>query len=255
VLLAAAISVDLGVRELVVANALLPTPVHELDGHHVPRSELVLLCELTGELADEGPFLDLTETFDIVRRQPVARVERVLARPQPLFHALLPSGEEHKVLMGMPREPSILRAVNEVCQCHDVRVTPGGCCWLHGVVQIRKRADADARAAIDAAFRGHPSMKHVFVVDEDVDIDDPAAIEWALATRFQGDRDLVLRPAQRGSSLDPSAAPETHLTAKLGFDLTIPLATPAEPYRRARPPLTVRLEDYLARGERDADEG
>lgn len=244
VLVAGAVSVELGRSELAIANALAETRLVDLEGHLVPESQVVLLCRFTDETADEGPFLDLTETFDFVRKQPVARVEKIYLRRGALFHVLLPADLEHKLLMGFPREPTIYREVSRVCECLDVRLTPGGCCWLHGAVRIRKRDEGDGRKAIEAAFRGHSSMKHVFVVDEDVDIDDPAALEWALATRFQGDRDLVLKPGEKGSSLDPSSDPDTKITTKIGFDLTAPLAG-ADAFRRAAPASDVRLEDYL----------
>jgi len=245
VLLGAAMSVELEKSELAIANALHETRAVRLAGHVIPESELVLVCEFTGETADEGPFLDLTETFDIVRRQPVARVEQVFARPGPVYHALLPGGPEHKVLMGMPREPTIFREVSRVVDCLDVRITPGGCSWLHGAVKIRKQRGDDGRKAIEAAFAGHRSMKHVFVVDEDIDLDDPRALEWAMATRFQGDRDLVVRPGEKGSSLDPSADAETRETTKLGFDLTIPTGGASEKFSRPDPPVDVDLADYL----------
>ncbi len=247
VLVGSAMSVELDKSELAIANALHRTKAVRLDGHIIPESELVLICEFTGEQADEGPFLDLTETFDIVRKQPVARVKKVFARPDSIYHGLLPGGVEHKILMGMPREPTIFREVSRVVDCLDVRITPGGCSWLHGAVKIRKQHGDDGRKAIEAAFAGHASMKHVFVVDEDIDIDDPRALEWALATRFQGDRDLVLRPGERGSSLDPSSNSETRETTKLGFDLTIPAGAPREKFLRPEPPVKVNLEEYLER--------
>lgn len=246
VLLGAAMSVELEKSELAIANALHETVAVRLAGHVIPESELVLICEFTGEIADEGPFLDLTGTFDIVRRQPVARVKRIFARPGPVYHALLPGGPEHKVLMGMPREPTIFREVSRVVDCLDVRITPGGCSWLHAAVKIRKQRGDDGRKAIDAAFAGHGSMKHVFVVDEDIDLDDPRALEWAMATRFQGDRDLVVRSGEKGSSLDPSADAETRRTTKLGFDLTIPAGGAPDSFRRPDPPMAVDLDDYLA---------
>jgi 2,5-furandicarboxylate decarboxylase 1 len=245
VLLAAAISVELGTSELGIAAALGAGPLVDLDGMVVPAAEIVLDCEVTDEVADEGPFLDLTETFDVVRPQPVLRVRRIFARRDALFHALLPGDYEHKILMGMPREPTIFREVAKVCECLDVILSPGGCSWLHGIVKIRKRREDDGTRAIAAAFRGHPSMKHVFVVDEDVDLEDPAQVEWALATRFQGDRDLVIRPHEKGSSLDPSSDLATRETCKLGFDLTVPGLARREEFRRARSPLDLRLEDYL----------
>jgi UbiD family decarboxylase len=83
------------------------------------------------------------------------------------------------------------------------------------------------------------------VVDEDIDIDDPAQLEWAMATRFQAHRDLVLRPGQKGSSLDPSSDLETGQTTKVGFDLTIPAGRDPEAFRRVPPPLQIDLDDYL----------
>ena len=82
---------------------------------------------------------------------------------------------------------------------------PGGCSWLHAIVQIDKQAEDDGKKAIQAAFAGHRSCKHVFVVDKDIDIYNPLEVEWALATRFQGDADLVIKPKEPGSSLDPSS--------------------------------------------------
>jgi 2,5-furandicarboxylate decarboxylase 1 len=83
------------------------------------------------------------------------------------------------------------------------------------------------------------------VVDEDIDIDNPRSLEWAMATRFQGHRDLVVRQGEKGSSLDPSANPETRETTKLGFDMTIPAGGAPEKFLRPDPPVKVDLKDYL----------
>jgi 2,5-furandicarboxylate decarboxylase 1 len=163
-------------------------------------------------------------TYDDVRKQRVFKVKRVTHRKNPVYHALVPGGLEHKVMMGMPREPTILKKVNEVCECVDVSITPGGCSWLHGVVKIRKKSEEDGRKAIEAAFKGHASMKHVVIVDEDIDILDPLDVEWAISTRVQMDKDAVIKPGEKGSSLDPSADPETRATCKVGLDATCPIA-------------------------------
>lgn len=84
-------------------------------------------------------------------------------------------------------------------------------------------------------MRGHGSCKHVFVVDEDIDPEDPERMEFAMATRFQADRDLHTFPGVKGSSLDPSADQETRETCKAGFDLTKPLGDDSG-YRRAALP-------------------
>jgi UbiD family decarboxylase len=243
VLVSAAISVDAGISEADIANALEETPLLKLDGHLVPPSDVVIIAEFTGELHEEGPFLDLTETFDIVRSQRVARVKNIYAQKGAMYHALLPGGLEHKVLMGMPREPTIYREVSKICEVKDVLVTPGGCSWLHGAVSIRKKHPDDGRKAIEAAFKGHKSMKHVFVVDDDINIHDPNEIEWAMATRFQADKNLTMK-RDKGSSLDPSSDMDTQMTCKAGFDLTIPEGGRKE-FRRPGLPMKLNLADYL----------
>jgi UbiD family decarboxylase len=232
VLLAAAMSPPKGVDELAIANALCPTPLVKcktVDLEVPADAEIVLEGRITSEMTAEGPFIDLTETWDIVRQQPVVEIQCVTHRRDAIYHALLPGKAEHKVLMGMPREPTIFAEVNKVAECLDVLVTPGGTSWLHAVVQIRKRSEDDGGKAIDAAFRGHGSLKHVVVVDEDVDPHNLAEVEWAIATRFQATSGLVVRAEQPGSSLDPSARHvpgQKSRTAKMGLDATIPWRAP-----------------------------
>ncbi len=203
------------------------------NGTLVPyHSELVLEGVLTDEYVDEGPFVDITGTYDIVRKQPVVVFERFYHRKNPIFHLLLSGGYEHYNLMGMPREPTIFREVQkEGVEVLDIYLTPGGASWLHGVVKIRKHRDEDGKKAIEAAFRGHSSMKHVVIVDEDIDIRNPEDVEFAIATRFQGDKDMVIYENVRGSSLDPSAYGKNHLTTKIGLDATAP-AGKLEEFRR-----------------------
>ncbi len=245
VLLGAATSFGIEEDEMAVANALADSPVIELAGHTIPQSEVVMICEFTGEMHDEGPFVDLTDTPDIIRQQHVAKIKRIFIRDDSVFHALLPSGPEHKVLMGMPREPTIFNSVNKVVDCHDVFMTHGGGSWLHGVVAINKKKEDDGMKAIEAAFAGHASMKHVWIVDSDIDVTDPESVEWAMATRFQGDSGLVVKTGVKGSSLDPSSNPETRETVKVGFDCTIPLDRDKDDFARPKPGMKVKLEDYL----------
>jgi 2,5-furandicarboxylate decarboxylase 1 len=220
------------------------------------EAEWVLEGRLTQELAAEGPFIDLTETYDIVRQQPVIEIDCITHRQDAIYQALLPGLEEHKLLMGMPREPTIYAAVNAACRCTNVCLTPGGMSWLHAVVQIDKQGPDDGSLAITQAFEGHSSLKHVVVVDTDVDPFDPAQVEWAIATRFQADRDLLLFRDQPSSSLDPSATQvpgQKARTAKMGLDATIPwvkrdgrIRTAEERIAFVRvdyPPVAV--EDYL----------
>ena len=236
-LAAAATSVDLGMNELEIANALETFQVVRAKSVDVlvpAEAEFVLEGVVYRDRRHaEGPFVDLTETYDVIRQEPVFEVRTITHRRDAIWQALLPGGLEHKLLMGMPREPTIFRKVNEVVRCLDVHVTPGGCSWLHAVVQIDKQQEDDGIKAIQAAFAGHRSCKHVFVVDADIDIYNPQEVEWALATRFQGERAMVIKEKETGSSLDPSAEPGTHLTTKIGFDLTKPLQTSGKSFEKA----------------------
>ena len=228
VLLAAATTLPMGVDELGMANALEETAVVKCKtvDLKVPKDcEIVLEGRITKNMTAEGPFLDTTGTIDKVRQQPIIEIKCVTHRKNPIYQALLPGRREHQFLMGMPKEPSIFNEVNKVCECKDVYITPGGCSWLHAVVQIRKKNQDDGKKVISAAFEGHKSLKHCVVVDDDINIYDPNDVEWAIATRFQADKNAVILPNQSGSSLDPSGdltEGKKATTCKMGLDATVP---------------------------------
>jgi len=228
VLLAASTSLPKGVDEMGMANALEKTELVKCKtiDVEVPKDcEIVLEGRITKERTSEGPFLDLTGIVDRVRQQPVIEIKCITHRENPIYQTILAGRNEHKFLMGMPKAPTIFNEVNKVCECKDVYITPGGCSWLHTVVQIKKRNPNDGKKAIEAAFKGHRSLKHCIVVDDDINIYDPNDVEWAVATRFQADKDAVILPKQRGSSLDPSGdltEGKKATTCKMGLDATIP---------------------------------
>lgn len=117
-----------------------------------------------------------------------------------------------------------------------VTLTPGGCGYFHAAISIEKQSDGDGKAVLLAALGAHPSLKHVVVVDGDINVDDPAEVEWAIATRFQADKGLVVVDNIRSSSLDPSSDQETQIGAKMGLDATIPLSRRREKFERATIP-------------------
>lgn len=238
VLLAAATTLPMGVDELGMANALEPTALVKCKtvDLEVPKDcEIVLEGRITREKASEGPFLDLTGTVDKVRQQPIVEIKCVTHREKPIYQTILAGRNEHKFLMGMPKEPTIFKEVNKVCECKDVYITPGGCSWLHAVVQIKKKNPDDGKKAIHAAFEGHKSLKHCIVVDDDINIYDPNDVEWAIATRFQADKNAIILSNQPGSSLDPSGdltEGKKATTSKAGLDATIPLATTGKGFKK-----------------------
>ena len=238
VLLAAATSLPKGIDELGMANALDKIELAKCKtvDLEVPQgAEIVLEGRITKEKTAEGPFLDLTGTIDKVRQQPIIEIKCVTHREKPIYQTILAGRNEHKFLMGMPKEPTIFNEVNKVCKCQDVYVTPGGCSWLHAVVQIQKQNPDDGKKAIGAAFEGHKSLKHCVVVDDDINIYDPHDVEWAIATRFQADKNSIILSKQPGSSLDPSgdlSEGKKATTAKAGLDATIPAVTTGKGFKK-----------------------
>ncbi|AKB17035.1 MULTISPECIES: UbiD family decarboxylase [unclassified Methanosarcina] len=210
-------------KEFEYAAALRGAPVELFEcsnGIKVPHSEIVLEGYVDPvKKVDEGPFVDITGTYDVVRKEPVIHITRVIHRKDPIYHGILPAGPEHLLMMGVPYEPRIYRAVGEVTTVKNVVLTEGGCCYLHAIVQIEKQTEGDGKNAIMAAFAAHTSLKHVVVVDEDINIFDPDDVEFAIATRVKGDMDIMIIPNVRGSSLDPRGAPDG-TTTKVGIDAT-----------------------------------
>ncbi|OPY37394.1 MAG: 3-octaprenyl-4-hydroxybenzoate decarboxylase [Methanoregula sp. PtaU1.Bin051] len=201
------------------------------NGVLVPDAEIVLEGFIGPDVTDEGPFVDITGTYDPVRLQPVITFTGMHVKPDFIYHAILPGGNEHKVLMGCPYEPKIYRAVAGVTRVKNVVLTRGGCGYLHAIIQIKKSTQGDAKNAIMAAFAAHTSLKHVVVVDDDIDISDSDDVEYAIATRVRGDTDVMVITGVRGSSLDPSQL-EDGTNVKIGVDATMVLGREDE-FKRA----------------------
>ncbi len=201
-----------------------PLEVIELENRiKVPHAEIVLEGYIhPTELVDEGPFVDISGTYDLVRKQPVIYITKILHRHDPIYHALLPAGSEHNILMGVPYEPLIFKEVGKVADVKNVIMTPGGCYYFHAAVQIHKTNDDEPKKAIDATFAAHKSLKHVVIVDDDINIFDPNDIEFAIATRVKGDEDIYIYPNVRGSTLDPRS--ENGIGTKVGIDATMDLS-------------------------------
>lgn len=248
--LAAATSFSPEMSELAMANALLDgdLDVAEIDGLRVPAdAEIVLRASITKERREEGPFVDLSRTWDRTRQQPVVEISALYLREDPYVRIIVPGQTEHAHLMGVPQEPRIYTIVeNTIPTVQSVVLTPGGSSWLHGVVQIDKRREGDPKNAGMAALAGHPSMKKVTVVDDDIDPADPQQVEWAEATRMQPDRDITTIEHAKGSSLDPSQDYDEGVLTKWIVDATIPANRDADDFREVRVPGAddVDVEDY-----------
>jgi UbiD family decarboxylase len=243
VLIAASSPAPFGVSEYGVANALMGGRLSLIQCTKVTAtapadSEIVLEGKiLLDKEVDEGPFVDLTGTYDVVRKQPVVEIVGMMHRREFLFQGLLPAGAEHKLLMGLPYEARIWNAVRATLPgLKRVSLTSGGGGWLHAIVSIHKQSEGDGKAAILATFGAHPSLKHVVVVDEDIDVDNPLDVEWAIATRFRADKGLVVVDNIRSSSLDPSSDQNSQIGAKMGLDATRSFSKSKDKFEKARIP-------------------
>jgi UbiD family decarboxylase len=126
--------------------------------------------------------------------------------------------------MGVPQEPRIYKIVsNTLPRVKNVVLTEGGGCWLHAVVSIKKKVEGEGKNVGLAALAAHPSLKRVVVVDDDIDITNEKEVEWAIATRVQPDKDVIVIPGAKGSSLDPSQDYASKTTAKWIIDATAPI--------------------------------
>ncbi|MGC8895495.1 MAG: UbiD family decarboxylase [Candidatus Bathyarchaeia archaeon] len=252
VMLAASSPVPFGVNEFEVANALMNNGLRLVECEHVDAyapadAELVLEGKISakGKVA-EGPFVDITGTYDIQRVQPVVEVVNVMHRKDYVYQALLPSGAEHKLLMGLPHEVLIWEAISKVVpKVYAVNLSVGGSGWLHAIISIEKQLDGDGKNALLAAFAAHPSLKHAVVVDSDINVFDPYEVEWAIATRFQASEDLIIVNNVRGSTLDSSADQDTGLTSKMGLDATKPFTKPKEKFERAKIPVSSTVQKLV----------
>ncbi|MFQ5999244.1 MAG: UbiD family decarboxylase [Candidatus Bathyarchaeia archaeon] len=252
VLLAAASPAPFGVSEFGIANALLENRMRlikceNVEAYAPAEAEIVLEGTMSVEKETvEGPLVDITGTYDIQRSQPIIELVGMMHREDYIYQALLPSGSEHRLLMGLPRETMIWEAVKKVVPIvKAVNLSSGGCGWLHAVISIEKQTEGDGKNAIMATFAAHPSLKHVIVVDTDIDVFNLEEVEWAIATRFQANEDLIIIPNARGSTLDPSADQETGLTTKLGIDATRPLTKSQEKFERAKIPINKRIAEII----------
>ncbi|MBQ6628991.1 MAG: UbiD family decarboxylase [Methanobrevibacter sp.] len=228
ILLASTTSIPIDYDEMDVANAFKGGNLEliKCGNLNVPQADIILEGKISvTETVPEGPFVDLTDTYDIIRDQPIINLETMHIKNDAVYHAIIPAGFEHKLLQGLPQEPRIFKAVkNAVPTVENVVLTEGGCCWLHAVVSIRKQTEGDGKNAIMAALSAHPSLKHCVVVDTDVNVFDAEDVEYAISTRVKGDRDIMIVPNVRGSSLDPVAESDG-TTTKIGVDATKSLKT------------------------------
>ena len=252
VLLAASAPAPFGVNEFDIANELMGGTLSlvkckNVDAYAPSDAELVLEGRiLLNEEVLEGPFPDITSTYDIQRKQPLVEIIGVMRRENYIYQSLLPSGSEHQLLMGMPQEIRIWEySKNIIPTVKAINMTSGGCGWLHCVISVDKFRDGDGKNVLLSVFAANPSIKHVVVVDSDIDVYNMREVEWAIATRFRGDKGLLIVQNTRVSSLDPTADQDLELGCKVGIDATMPFSKPKDKFEAAKIPHSEIVDKIL----------
>ena len=240
-LLASQAIVPIDHDELEIAGALqgrpLPVVKCRTSEIRVPaEAEIVIEGRiLPGVREPEGPFGEFPQYYGPRANREVMEVLAVTHRKDAIFHTIVGGGLDHQLLGAIPKEATLLTHLRRnFPNVLDVHLSPGGVMRFHLFVKLKKTQEGQAKNVIMGAFAGSFDLKHVIVVDEDVDIHNPTEVEWAMATRFQADRDLLIVPESQGSKLDPSN--RDGVGAKMGIDATKPLAAAEMVFTRIRVP-------------------
>lgn len=245
--------VPLDFDELEIAGALqgAPLPVVKCKTSEIrvpAQAEIVIEAHiLPGVREPEGPFGEFPKYYSAREAREVIVVDRITHRSDPIYHTIVPAEMEHLLLGAIPREATLLAHLQRSFpNVTDVHLSVGGVARYHLYVQMKKKREGEPKNVILGAFGGHYDVKQVIVVDDDVDVHNPVEVEWAVATRFQADRDLVVVSGAQGSALDPSTTvgfpdnkPPTAMqgfSAKMGLDATKPLTSSEHVFTRVRIP-------------------
>jgi len=267
-MLASQAILPIDVDELTVASALHKEPLRVArcitNDIEVPAdAEIIIEGRILPQIrALEGPFGEFPKYYSSQEQREVIQVDAITHRKTPIFHTIIPAEMEHLLLGAIPREATILSLLQKSFPgVMDVRLSTGGVCRYHLYVKFKKRREGEPKNVIMGAFPAHYDIKHVIVVDEDVNIHDPTEVEWAVATRFQADRDLVVIHGAQGSLLDPSTTvnaaamgqtevpqEQQGISSKVGFDATKPVSYTAHVFTRVRIPGVdeINLKDYVS---------
>ena len=194
----------------------------------------------------EGPFGEYPRYYGPRSDREYIEIKCMTTRKNPIFQTIVPATDEHLLLGAVPREGGILQIVkNAVPTVSAVHLTPGGTGRYHLVIQMEKKNEGEAKNAMFAAFGSSQEVKHVVVVDKDVDIFNPFEVNWAIATRCQASEDVMIIKNACGNKLDPSS--NDGVSDKMGIDATVPLLAPKEKFEKIKIPNeeSICLDDYL----------
>jgi 2,5-furandicarboxylate decarboxylase 1 len=216
--------------EYAVIGGMMNEPLRLVRAKTLPMlvpadAEMIIEGQIMPKLRrTEGPFGEFTGHAVPQDQRQVIEISAITHRENYIFQDIHAGYTEHKLMGAVPREAALLKAVRlTVPTVTNVCMPVSGNCRFHAYVSIAKRTPGQAKNAICAAFAADMLLKHVVVVDDDIDVFDEERVLWAISNRFQADRGLVVIANAQGSELDPSAGPGG-VNAKMGLDATKPLS-------------------------------
>jgi 2,5-furandicarboxylate decarboxylase 1 len=216
--------------EYAVIGGMMNEPLRLVRAKTVPMlvpadAEMIIEGQIMPNLRRiEGPFGEFTGHAVPQEQRQVIEVTAITHRENYIFQDIHAGYSEHKLMGAVPREAALLKAVRlSVPTVTNVCMPVSGNCRFHAYISIAKRTPGQAKNAICAAFAADMLLKHVVIVDDDIDVFDEERVLWAISNRFQADRGLVVIANAQGSELDPSAGPGG-VNAKMGLDATKPLS-------------------------------
>jgi 2,5-furandicarboxylate decarboxylase 1 len=222
----------LPVVKCVTSNLRVPADAeYVLEGHLDPA----------GHVEPEGPYGEFLGYYGAVKRNPVFHLAAITHRRDAVFQTATIGGlalgrTDTAQLCALRTEVTVWRSLEtSVREVKAVYATPSSGGMYNVRISLNQRVPGEARNAIAAVFGSLANAKHVFVVDPDIDVFSDEQVDWAFATRFQADRDLVVASGMRTLPLDPSLG-GANTGSKAGFDLTLPLGERILEHRIPQPP-------------------
>lgn len=218
------------------------------------RAEIVIEGRIhPGDTEMDGPFAEFTGYYGGPKKVGVIEVSAITWRSDAIYHDLDPAHREHNLAGVLSMESAVYKRVQDIVpSVVDVYLPPSGSCFFSAYISIDKQVEGQGRLAALAALATHANLKHIFVVDADVDVRDEAEVMWALNTRFAADEDLTVIPRTQGGNLDPVAYGEDRVddgrlstkvifdaTKKMGKDFPQRIVAPRDVWAR------IDLDDYL----------
>ncbi|MPZ52835.1 MAG: UbiD family decarboxylase [Acidimicrobiia bacterium] len=235
---------ELAVAGSLMGEAVRMVPCVTIDAEAPADAEVVIEGEVLHDTTRlEGPFGEFARLYGPERELPVVKVRAITHRRDALYHNVMSASSPENVTLGaVGREPSLLSALrSSVPTVRAVRITIGGGANFHAIVAMQKNFEGEPQKVGFAAFAAQDLLKHVYVVDEDIDIFDDEEVHYALATRMDPARDMHVIENVKGNPLDPVSVeygPGRAVVNKMIMDATVRIGSEVK-YRRAEVPAEV----------------